>query len=376
MQLLEKILFPTDFGESMDTAYTSVVNIAKEFGSEVILLHVLPENIVNERLKSLVTKKMEEIAAKMKAENIKSSFEVAIGDSTGKIVEVAERKRVNLIMLGAGKAREMEFKLGSNSEKIIQNTSVPVWVIEKNKPVSLDAILCPVDFSEESSAALDSAVHLSRRFKAKLTILHVVKSFGSEYAIFDVDLGDDESNEVKRITQEFETFLSSIKLDGINWEKKLVLGEPADEILAEVADNNIGLIVMGSEGKTGLRRLFIGSVTEKVARKVPCSFIITKSESLIQLKLNKELSDIDTIYQEGVQLEKDGFVEQAINAWKRCTVINELYIKAWSKIASAYDNLGDKENAKKYNEIKNKIQQSIWDKQVEADLRSKHDLYK
>ena len=62
------------------------------------------------------------------------------------IIEVAEKEKVNLILLGAGKSRKMEFKLGSNSEKIINNSTVPVWIIEKDKPVSIDTILCPIHF--------------------------------------------------------------------------------------------------------------------------------------------------------------------------------------------------------------------------------------
>ena len=134
--------------------------------------------------------------------------------------------------------------------------------------------------------------------------------------------------------------------------------------------------MMGSAGKSGLKRFFIGSVAEKVMRKVPCSFIVIKSESLISLDLEKGLTDIDSLFQEGVQLEKDGYTDEAIAIWKQCTSKNEYYLKAWAAIAVVYESLGDKENAKKYTDIRNRIQRSIWDTQVEADLRSKHRLFK
>lgn len=376
MQLIKKILFPTDFGESMDVALRSVIDIAKKFDSEIILLHALPEKISNDHLKDLVSVKMKEFTDKIKAEQIRCYFELISGNSADVILEVAERKKVNIILLGAGRSRKMEFKLGSNSEKIIRNSSVPVWIIEKDKPILMNTILCPVDFSDESRLALDNAIHLCRRFESKLIIMHVIKSLSDEYSDIGVDLDEEKPEWIKKISAEFDSFIMEMNLSGILWEKELKFGDPSNEIIELISSNNVGLIVMGSTGKSGLSRFLIGSVTEKVTRKVPCSFIVIKSESLIHLNLEKGLTDIDALFQEGIQLEKDGYTDEAIAIWKRCTSINEYYLKAWGALVSVHENLGDMENAKKYNDIKQRIQRSIWDTQIEADLRGKHKLFK
>tara|TARA_B100000809_G_scaffold264907_1_gene322094 strand:+ start:38 stop:1159 length:1122 start_codon:yes stop_codon:yes gene_type:complete len=372
MKLIKKILFPTDFGESMEVALRSVINIAKKFECEIILLHVLPENISNDHLKHLVSIKMKEFEEKIKKEQIKCCFELVSGNSADVIIEVAERKRVNLILLGAGRCRKMEFKLGSNSEKIIKNSTVPVWVIEKDKPVSIDTILCPVDFSDESKLALGDAIHLSRRYDSKLIIMHVIKSLSEKYS--DLGLEVDEPAWVNKIATEFDSFIKEMNLSGISWKKELKEGDPSDEIMDFIASNNVGLLVMGSTGKYGLRKFVLGSVTEKVTRKVPCSFIVIKSESLIHLTLEKGLTDIDSLFQEGVQLEKDGYTDEAIGMWKRCTSMNEYYLKAWGALASIYKKLGEESKAKSYNDIKKSIQRSIWDSEIETDLRGKNNL--
>ena len=266
----------------------------------------------------------------------------------------------------------MEFKLGSNSEKIIKNSSVPVWVIEKDKPVSIDTILCPIDFSDESKLALDDAIHLCRRYDSKLIIMHVIKSLSEEYS--DIGLEVDEPAWVNKIEREFESFLMDMNLSGISWKKELKGGNPSGEIMEFIGSNNVGLVVMGSTGKSGLRKFVLGSVTEKVTRKVPCSFVVIKSESLIHLTLEKGLTDIDALFQEGVQLEKDGYIDEAIAIWKRCTSKNEYYLKAWGALASVYRKSGDESKAKNYSDIKKRIQRSIWDTEVEADLRGKNNL--
>jgi len=360
----------------MDVALESAIDIAKKFESELILLHVLPEGSSNERLKDLVNEKMEQFATKIKTHQIVCSFEIISGNSVDTILKTAERKRVNLILLGAGKSRKLEFKLGSNSEKIIRDSAVPVWVIEKDKSFLTDTILCPVDFSEESKVALDNAIHLCRRYESKLIILHATKSFGKKYIYLGVDLGNEQSDALKGISKRFDEFLQEINLIGVNWEKELALGHPAAEIIKSISANDVGLVVMGSTGKTGLKRFFIGSVTEKVTQKVPCSFIISKSESLIHLKLDESLSNIDELYQEGLQLAKDGYNKEAIAVWEKCTDINELYLKAWGAIASTYESMGESEKAITYSNTKKRILQSIWDEQVEVDLKGKHNLYK
>jgi len=372
MQLIKKILFPTDFGESMDVALRSAINIAKKFESEIILLHVLPELTSNDRLKYLVSLKMKEFEKKITMEQIKCSFELVSGNSADIIIDVAERKRVNLILLGAGKGRKMEFKLGSHSEKIIENATVPVWVIEKDKPVSFDTILCPVDFSEESKSALDDAIHLSRRYDSKLIVMHVDKSLRDEYSAIGLDVG--ESVLENKISPEFESFLLEMNLSGVSWEKELKAGDPYEEIIDFISANNIGLVVIGSTGKSALSKFVLGSVSEKVTRKLPCSFIVIKSESLIHLSLEQGLTDIDSLFQEGVQLEKDGYTDEAISVWKRCTSKNEYYLKAWGALAAVYKKQGDESKAKNYDDIKQRIQRSIWDAEVEADLRGKNNL--
>jgi nucleotide-binding universal stress UspA family protein len=376
MKLLKKILFPTDFGESMDAALESAINVAKKFDSELILLHVLPEKITTDHLKELVTKKMEEMVSQITEQGIECYSELIIGNQVEVICDTAERKGVNLVLLGASKARKLEYKLGSSSDEIIRNVSMPVWVIEKDKSLNVKNILCPVDFSDESKVALDNALHVCRRFDAELKILHVVKSHGEEYSKFNLELTFQEAETREKTNAKFDEFLKGVNLTDVNWEKEVIFGDASTEIIKSIKDNKIDILVMGSTGNTGLKRLLIGSVTQKVSRKVPCSFIISKSEKLIHLELNKSLDDIDSLYQEGIQLAKDGFTEEAIVAWKKCTALNQLYLKAWSAIASAYDSLGRKEDAKKYNDTKNRIQQSIWDQQVEADLRSNHKLFK
>jgi nucleotide-binding universal stress UspA family protein len=375
MQLIEKILLPIGFEQKAEILLDNVTRIAKNFKSEVILLHVLPNHIEDSSLKGRVEEKLIEYSSIIQKNNIECSYQIKTGKAVDKVIETSEKEDVNMIVVGSGDVRKNIYRLGSTSEKIIRNSEIPVWVVEKESSGKIAKVVCPIDFSDQSKIALDNAIHISRIYDAQLTILSVVKSHSKEYESIGVKVDNIENTFEKELYPEFEKFLEGFKLSDIQWTKEIKFGNPADEIINYILENDVDVAVMGSTGKTRFSRILIGSVTEKVSRKVPCSMVITKSESLIQLKIENELKDIDKLFQEGVELHKNKFIKEAIEIWIKCTSLNEFYLKAWSSISNAYAELGDKENAKKYADIKERIQRSIWDKQVEADLRGRHEMF-
>jgi nucleotide-binding universal stress UspA family protein len=330
---------------------------------------------IRDKIQYYADEEMSKYVGLLKEQGIKCTFDFLDGNHVDQLVSFADRKKANLIVLGAGHVGKKKFKLGSNSEKIIRNSSVPVWVIDKDSSVNPRNVLCPIDFSEESMLALDNAIHLCRRFESELSILHVIKGIDKEYAELGADISTEQAEMVKAIELEFDDLIKEIDLNGITWSKEVKLGDPADVILDVINEKNIDLLMMGSTGKGALKRLFLGSIAQKVSREVPCSFIISRTEGMIHLKLDKEIDEIESIYLEGVQLAKDGFVKEAIVEWKRCINKNELFLKAWTAIIKGYENLGDTESATKFNGSRERIQRAIWDSQVEADLRGKHFLF-
>ena len=77
---------------------------------------------------------------------------------------------------------------------------------------------------------------------------------------------------------ELSTMLGNLVTDeaGINVERRIVVGEPAHEIVRLAAENGADLIVIGSHGRTGVTRLLMGSVAEAVVRRAKCSVLTVK----------------------------------------------------------------------------------------------------
>jgi nucleotide-binding universal stress UspA family protein len=129
------------------------------------------------------------------------------------------------------------------------------------------SILCPVDFSEHSEAALGYAMDLAVLTRGHLTILTVVDSLldAASQASGQGDTLDAQTQE------ELQKLLARISTGrrqppeppGIS----VVVGDPAEEILKQVPECQADLIVMGTQGLEGARRLMFGSTTEKVLRE-------------------------------------------------------------------------------------------------------------
>ena len=137
-------------------------------------------------------------------------------------------------------------------------------------------ILVPVDFSEFSEEALRSAVDIAELRHAKLTIMHVMvkpeTSVAYEIYIDWQKIKDDMKVDAEKMLNEMT------EKAGINGmpESVLVWGDPAQVILDSAQNDNFDLIVMATHGRTGLTRLFLGSVAEKVIRHAPCPVLVMR----------------------------------------------------------------------------------------------------
>ena len=134
-------------------------------------------------------------------------------------------------------------------------------------------ILFPTDFSSDGNAGLNEAAALARDQNATLLILHVeeppVTYGGGEFYCGPSEL----------TTQLLEKMLERIvPADAsVRCEHRLVVGSPADEIVGVARQEGVGLIVMGTHGRTGIKRLLMGSVAEAVIRSAPCPVLIYRS---------------------------------------------------------------------------------------------------
>lgn len=150
-------------------------------------------------------------------------------------------------------------------------------------------ILHPTDFLENSEAAFAFASELAPLLDAKLLIVHVVPPIASQLAVGGVAAGYPAvgatpaatSSAMMAIGDELQERLRQLTPDNENveFERMLVEGDPAQEIVDLAKVRNVSQIIMGSHGRTGLTRVLVGSVAEAVLRHAPCPVTVVKSQN-------------------------------------------------------------------------------------------------
>jgi nucleotide-binding universal stress UspA family protein len=146
-------------------------------------------------------------------------------------------------------------------------------------------ILHPTDFTPDSQAAFALACSMARDYGARLILLHVwqapVLAYGEMGMV--VPTPADNGTEAQAALEQMKPADPSISVQRI-FRK----GAPGEEILAVANEVHPDLIVMGTHGRRGLRRLMMGSVAEEIVRKAPCPVLTAKGSVAVEAPIIPE----------------------------------------------------------------------------------------
>ncbi|MBI4773729.1 MAG: universal stress protein [Deltaproteobacteria bacterium] len=146
------------------------------------------------------------------------------------------------------------------------------------------SIMFCTDFSEGADRAFDVALELAKTNGARLFLMHVIPPIVSPSPAFEEFVPNYSSIEfteqVMNSSQEKMAETYGARLDGYtNYEVRVENGYPSNRIVDFAEQNDVDLIVVGSQGLTGLAHVFFGSTAEKVVRKAPCTVMCVRHRS-------------------------------------------------------------------------------------------------
>ena len=136
--------------------------------------------------------------------------------------------------------------------------------------MKVNRVLCPIDFSDNSKTALNYASQLVKDAAAELHVVYVYESGVPGVGYITPD-------DLMRTKAQLEAIYPDDR--SVTVRHQLVVGEPLAEIVRYVHDNEIDLIVMHTHGRSGVKRLLMGSVAEAVVRKAPCPVLTIRTSS-------------------------------------------------------------------------------------------------
>jgi nucleotide-binding universal stress UspA family protein len=138
-------------------------------------------------------------------------------------------------------------------------------------------ILIATDGSRRTQSAVQMGLEIARSHKSRVYAVYVVDTVTFTSVPMDVTW----ENMYQLLTEEGEDAVGRVKEadgPGVEVETHVLEGNPALEITKFAKDNGVDLIVVGTLGKSGIDRLLLGSVAEKIVRIAPCPVLVIKSE--------------------------------------------------------------------------------------------------
>jgi nucleotide-binding universal stress UspA family protein len=279
---LEKLLVCTDESPDSQGAITAALDLAKAAGCQVFLLQVLsfiplyelqapdllPPPMVNMELQAaqeaavrIRLESWQEKAVKMGV-RLEPRLRTSVSAYEG-ILEEAEAVQPDWIIMGRhGLTGLTRLLLGSVTARVIGHSAVSVLVVPRGAALEFKQVLIAADDSPFSAAAWQEALSITQRMGSQLTAIAVAASGG-------------EAKGANQLVQRME---AEARLRGVSLETAVPSGRPFEAILQVAQAKKVNLIVLGSHGRTGLRRLLLGSTAERVIGQAPCPVLVVKNK--------------------------------------------------------------------------------------------------
>jgi len=278
----KNILVPVDGSSYSLQAEELVADLAKRFNSKVTVLHVVPHQIkhppeeyvgvpksIREEMEGWFLQRGRQVIQEARAlytqegitpETILEEF----ADPAETILDIAKMKKSDTLVLGnLGSSEIADFSLGGVAENVLRHANCPLLIVKKKAEFS--KILVAVDGSKHAKNALNYAVQLGVKYKSKVTLLNVAQT------MLPIMKTETAKSVGERVVSEAEAQVKEMKTD-----KKVEVGHPAKTILEFAKKENYDLIVLGRRGLNPVKRFFLGSVCDKVARHAQCSVLIVR----------------------------------------------------------------------------------------------------
>lgn len=295
-----RVLCGVDFSPCSEHALKHAAAVARWYGAQLRTLHVfalappvamLPPLASPPPLFTLTAADRQQVLAHLRqlgAGAGSGSAEPVLRESpnvAAEIVDQALEWPADLVVLGShGHSGLTRLVLGSVAEKVIRLVKCPVLVVPELATgpvppgdVKFDRILCAVDFSAGSLAALAYALSLGAEAGARVTVLNTIEWLAEPAASFIAGEEELRARAEADHRQKLDALIPPAVRDYCEVETTVVEGRAAREILRQAATRQSDLIVMGRQGRGALDLAVFGSNAQDVIRRATCPVLTVRA---------------------------------------------------------------------------------------------------
>ena len=286
-----RILVGTDFSPTAAVAVEWAVELARQQGARVELVHavtvppsvpeyvspgaIAPGPLFDAEVRSAALARLEREAASLHEKGIEVDTWLALGTPSMVIADRAAETGTLAVVTGTrGLTGLRHVLLGSTAERVVQKAPCPVLTVHpEDHPRTIRTIVVPTDFSADAERAIHSAQRLLAPLAgdARLILVHAF-NLPIEYTAYgpiptSVRYLQDTGLEAERRLQELADRLTD---EGLAVDSVAREGDPSQVIVEEAERRQADLIAMGTHGRSGLRHLLLGSTAERVVQHATC----------------------------------------------------------------------------------------------------------
>ncbi len=264
---MKRILVPIDFSTEAESAARVAASIARKTGSEIYLIHMLelPVTTIDPAEMNTISSEPQIIYFMKLAHKKFETFKklpflkgltvvesIQFQHAFSGIISESEKNNIDLIVMGSqGASGLQEMFIGSNTEKVVRRSKVPVLVIKQGvEDFVVNDIIFASDFNSESKSTFQRVINFTDLFEAKIHLLYIntIHNF----------------NTTKNIESRIARFMEDF--DFSNYTKNIYNDISIEKgILSFARDIDADLIALNTHGRSGLSQLFNGSVGQELA---------------------------------------------------------------------------------------------------------------
>jgi len=265
---IKKILVPYDFSETSEIALSEATILARPLKAEIYLIHVLEDKtspfsvITNQELPGTFPHNLEMEALKrlkLVREKVKKEFGelpksfITSGNIPKEIIEYSVKNDIDLIVMGThGTSGYHELFLGSNAQRVVTLSEVPVMTMQRRMPkTGFRNILLPIDNSLHSREKVSIAIILAGLFGANIQVIGLP--------------GSDQEKELNKFRLKMETVKKIVESENISCQTTLVDGESlASAALEYASEHRSDLIVINTGHESRVSGIFLGAFAQQI----------------------------------------------------------------------------------------------------------------
>lgn len=273
--MLKTILAASDLSSRSKPAVWRAVQLAKSSGARLVALHVVEDDQPEERMREEMRSAEAFLSAQIAAFGQPQDGQTVTraGDAFHVIAQEAQAQEADLVVMGAHRRQFLrDVFIGTTIERVTRTTRQPVLMANGKTGERWKKVCIAIDMSETSGHAARTALALGLLDGAKVTFIHAFAPITREmmtYAGVPADRVQQEATrEFENTRREVVQFIEGLGLDNLSYRARIVEGGAASAIAGIIAQTSPDLLVIGTRGLSGLKRLFLGSVAQDLMSSV------------------------------------------------------------------------------------------------------------